>query len=97
MYLEAYLQQCRHFSSFVTLVDGFLGVEATAILKRLASFLANKWRQPKSKTCGNVKSRVAFTLVRATHRCIQGSRVPEHRISVQQPHWEDDTKLKLFM
>ena len=97
MYLEAYLQQCRHFSSFVALVDGFLGVEATAILKRLASFLANKWRQPESKTCGNVKSRVAINLVRATHRCIQGSRVPEHRISVQQPQWEDGANLYLFM
>ena len=34
IYLEECLQQRRHFSPFVALVDGFLGVEATATLKR---------------------------------------------------------------
>ena len=34
MYLEACLQQHRHFSPFVALVDGLMGVEATADLKR---------------------------------------------------------------
>ena len=96
MYLEAYLQQCRHFSPFVASVDGMLGVEATATLKRIASRLATKWRQPYSKTCGYVNSRVAITLVRATHRCIRGSCVPAHRISVQQPQWEDGAGLNLF-
>ena len=33
MYLEACLQQRRHFSPFSASVDGFLGVEATATLK----------------------------------------------------------------
>ena len=46
MYLEAFLQQRRHFSPFVASVDGLLGVEATATLKRLASRLATKWKQP---------------------------------------------------
>ena len=40
MYLEAFLQQRRHFSPFVASVDGLLGVEATATLKRIASRLA---------------------------------------------------------
>ena len=52
MYLEACLQQRRHFSPFVASVDGLLGVEATATLKRIASRLATKWRLPYSKTCG---------------------------------------------
>ena len=43
MYLEACLQQRRHFFPFVALVDGLLGVEATSTLKRLASPLATKW------------------------------------------------------
>ena len=34
MYLEACLQQHRHFSPFFALVDGLMGVEATADLKR---------------------------------------------------------------
>ena len=42
MYLEACLQQRWHFSSFVASVDGLLGVEATATLKRIASHLATK-------------------------------------------------------
>ena len=29
-----------------------------------------------------------ITMVRATHRCIRGSRVPAHRISLQRPQWE---------
>ena len=42
MYLEAFLQQHRHFSPFVASVEGLLGVEATATLKRIASRLATK-------------------------------------------------------
>ena len=84
MYLEACLQQRRHFSPFVASVDGLLGVEATATLKRLASHLATKWKQSYSKTCGYVKSRIAISLVRATHCCIRVSRVPAHWISVQR-------------
>ena len=96
MYPGDCLQQRRHLSPFVASVDQLLGVEATAILKRIASRLATKWRQPYSKTCGYVKSRVAITLVRATHRCLRGSRVPEHRISVQRPQWEDGVGVNLF-
>ena len=50
MYLEACLQEHRHFSPFIASVDGLSGVEATATLKRVASRLATKWRQPYSKT-----------------------------------------------
>ena len=96
MYLEACLQQPRHFSPFVAYIDGLLGVEATATLKRIASCLASKWKQPYSQTCGYVTRRVAITMVRATHRCIRGSRVPAHRSSVQRPQWEDRAGLALF-
>ena len=96
MFLEACLQQRRHFSPFVDLMDGLLGVEATATLKRIASCLATKLRQPYSKACGYVKSRVAITLVCDTHRCLRGSRVTAHRISVQRPQWEDGAGLNLF-
>ena len=75
MYLEACLQQRRHFSPFFASVDGLLGVEATTTLKRIASSLATKWKQSYSKTCGYFKSSIAITLVRATHRCIRVSRV----------------------
>ena len=77
-------------------MDGLLGMEATANLKRIVSRLSTKWRQPYSKTCGYVKSRVAITLVRATHCYLRGSWVPAHQISVQQHHWEDWSELNLF-
>ena len=87
MYLEACLQQRQHFSPFFALVDVLLGVQATATLKRLASGLATKWKQPYSKVCGYVKSRIVITLVCTTHCCIRVSPVPAHRIGVQRPQW----------
>ena len=71
MNLEACLQQRRHFSPFVVLVGGILGVEATATLKRLASRLATKWKQPYSKMCGHVNSRIAI-LCCAPHTAAYG-------------------------
>ena len=96
MYLEECLKQRRHFSPFFALMDGMLGVESMATLKRLASCLATKWKQPYSKTCGYIKSRITISLVRATHCYILGSRVLAHRISVQRPQWEDGSGLNLF-
>ena len=71
-------------------------VEAEATLKRIASRLAIKWKDPYSRTCGYMKSRVVNTLVRETHRCIQGGRVPASQISVTCPQWEDSAGLHLF-
>ena len=96
IYLEACLQQSRNFSPFVALVDGLTGVEATETLKGIACHMSTKWRQPYSKTCGYVKSRIAITLVRATNLCIWGSRVPAHPISVHWTQWEDGAGLNLF-
>ena len=44
MYLDCCFQQRSKFSPFVAFVDGLLRVEATAILKGIASRLASKWR-----------------------------------------------------
>ena len=96
IFLEACLQQHQHFSTFATSVDGLLGVDAAATLKIITSYLTTKWRQTYSRTCGYVKSRVAITLVRATHRYIRGSRLTAHKISVQSPQWEDGAVINLF-
>ena len=42
MYLEACLQQRRHFSPFVDSVDGILGVEAGDTMKRLSIRISTK-------------------------------------------------------
>ena len=72
------------------------GGEGDGYPERLASRLATKWKQSYSKTCGYVKSRIAITLVGATHPCIRGSGVPAHRIGVQWPQWEDGAGINLF-
>ena len=72
IYLEACLQKHQHFSPFVASVNRLLGVEAIATMKRVASRLATMWRKPYSRTYVCVNSRVAITLVRATHWCIRG-------------------------
>ena len=61
MYLEACIQQRRHFYTFVHSVDGFMGVEVTTTLKKLTSYLVTKWRQTYPKTCGYVKSKIAIS------------------------------------
>ena len=45
-YLEAYIQQRRNFSPFVASIDGLLGVEAPANLKRIVSRLAKSGGKP---------------------------------------------------
>ena len=45
-YLNACLNERRHFTPFVASLDGLLGVEAEATLKRVASRLTQKWQGP---------------------------------------------------
>ena len=97
MYLEACLQQRRHLYPCFATAYGLVGVETMATLNRISSCLATKWWQPYSRTCRYGNTRIVITLVRATHRCIRGSRVPAHRISVQRSQWEDSASINLFM
>ena len=69
MYLEACLQQHRHFLPFVASVDVLMEVEATATLKTIDSRLATKGHQPYLRTCRNIKIRIAIILVQAKHQC----------------------------
>ena len=72
-YLSAFLKQRGRFTPSVVSVDGLLGVKAEATLKRISSRLAPKCKEPYSRTCRYVKSRIAITLVREAHRCIRGA------------------------
>ena len=85
-YINSYLNKRRHFTPFVALVYGLLGVEMEVTLKRISSRFVQNWKEPYSCTCGYMKSVVAITLVRATHRCIQGARFPVSWISVTLSH-----------
>jgi hypothetical protein len=95
-YLKPCLDQRRHFSPFVVSTDGLLGKEAKTLLKKLSSVLSVKWGKPYSEVCGYVNARMSIAIVRATHLCLRGSRVPASRMSNRRPQWEDKAGLSLF-
>ena len=95
-YLNTYINKRRQFTTFVASVDGLLRINAEATLKCTNSQLATKGKDPYSRTCGYMKSRVAINLVSATHLCIRGERVPASQISVTRPQWEESSGLHLF-
>ena len=70
-----YKQRVREVehSSFTPLVfstTGGLGPAAAALYKRLASMLADKWKQPYSSTIGWLRCRLSFSLLRSSIQCI---------------------------
>ena len=70
--------------------------ETDIFLDKILKHCKNNINEAYSRTCGQVNTRVAITLVRATHQCIRGARVPASRISVTCHQWEDGAGLHLF-
>ena len=95
-YLEACLQKRLHLSPFIIYVDFLLRMEAEAMLKHIVSHLAKNKKRPYYSMCDYINNKVAILLARATHRCIQCSRVPAHKISVQLPWLVEGSSLHLF-
>jgi hypothetical protein len=73
-----------------------LGREASTFAKRLAAKLANKWQKPYSQVCGYVQARLSISIVRATHLCLRGSRIPTSKISIRRSLCEDGAGSALF-
>ena len=94
-YLAACLKQRRDFTPFVVSTDGLLGKEAKTLLRKLSSLIAAKWDKPYSQVCGYVNARMSIAIVRATHLCLRGSRIPTGRMS-RRPQWEGAAGLSLF-
>jgi hypothetical protein len=94
-YLEPCLEQRRHFSPFVVSTDGLIGIEAQTMLKKLSARLAEKSGKPYSEVCGYVNARMSIAIVRATHLCLRGSRVPTSQMSNRRPQWEDGAALQM--
>ena len=94
-YLDTCLHQWHYFPPFFS-EDSLICTKAEAILKRLTSRLATKWRKPYYRACGYVRNRISITIVGATHHCIRGSQVPEIRISVHWPQWEGVSGINLY-
>ncbi len=89
-YLQPCLDQRRHFVPFIASADGILGEEAQAVLRQLASQLSKRWSRPYSAVRGYVNARLSLALVRASHLCLRGSRVPTSSMSTHRYRWDDD-------
>jgi hypothetical protein len=83
-------------SPFVVSTDGLFGKEAKLVLKRLALMLTENWGKPYSEACCHVNARMSIAIVRATHICVRGSRIPTSKINKSLPQWEDQAGLSLF-
>ncbi len=89
------IDQRRHFTPFVVSTDGMFGFEARAFLKRLAKLLAEEWEKPYPVVMGFINARMSIALVRATNRCIRGSRTPASNMS-NRFRWEGGAGLGLL-
>jgi len=87
--------QRRHFTPFAVLTDGMFGFETRAFLKRLAKLLTEKWEKPYSTVRGFINARLSIALVRATNRCIRGSRIPMSNMP-NRYRWEGGAGLGLL-
>jgi hypothetical protein len=65
-----------------------IGKEAKTVLKVLAA-RTTKAGNTYSNVMGYMRARLSIAIVRASHVCIRGSRVPTSRISNMRPQWED--------
>jgi hypothetical protein len=93
-YLDACVARRRHFTPLVFSVDGLRGPETTAAMKKLASSLSHKWERTYSQVAWYVRSRVALTLVRATHVCLHDARDPSAR--AKHSVWDSGSGLALY-
>ncbi len=84
-YLKSCLEQRRHFTPFVVSTDGLIGKEAQTFLKKLSTLLAEKWEKPYSVVCGYVNAQMSIAIVRATHLCLRGSRIPTSQMNDRRP------------
>ena len=85
----------RHFTPFIASRDAILAKEANSFTRAMAAHLANKWNRAYSDICGYIKGRIGLTIIRASTRCLYGSRVPARYIS-SAPEWTDGLGLGLW-
>jgi hypothetical protein len=62
-YLEACLEQRRHFTPFIVSTNGLLGKETKTLLKKILALLAEKWEKLYSEVCGYVSARMSIAIV----------------------------------
>lgn len=70
-YLQICLDQRLHFSPFVVSVDGMLGVEASAVVKRLARALESKWHMLLSQILSYARMKISMAILKASHHSLR--------------------------
>ena len=71
------------------------GFEAREFLKRLAKLLTEEWEKSYPVVMDFINARMSIALVRATNRCIRGSRTPASNMS-NSFRWEGGAGLRLL-
>ena len=67
------------FTPLVFASTGGMGREASVVIKKLAVDLSEKKGERLSDTLGLLRCRIAFSLIRAAHICLRGSRPSKYR------------------
>eukprot|EP00923_Selenidium_pygospionis_P019153 GHVN01033520.1.p1 GENE.GHVN01033520.1~~GHVN01033520.1.p1 ORF type:complete len:376 (+),score=31.07 GHVN01033520.1:296-1423(+) len=80
---EECLKKRSTFTPFVVSVDGMLAEEAKRFVQAIARRLTKKWAISYSKTMGWVRTRLAFSILRATNLCLRGSRVRWRSLGIE--------------
>ena len=72
-YSAACEKRYANFKPLCMSVDGLLGGELQSFLKHIFDFLSAKWEKPYHPTLSWIKTKISFSLLRATNLCIRGS------------------------
>jgi predicted RNA-binding Zn-ribbon protein involved in translation (DUF1610 family) len=88
-YLQACLEQRQHFTTSMVSVDGLLGKEAKTVFKFLAARIATKAGKSYSNVMGHLRARMRIAIIRVTHVCLRGSRIPTSQMCNRRPQWDD--------
>ena len=64
----------RTSKPFITSCDAILDIEAEYYLKRLSSYLSEKWEKSYSEGIGWVRARIQVCILRSVSLCLRGSR-----------------------
>ena len=93
---KKYLQACSDrralFTPLCVSVDGMMGREASVFVKRLAERLSFKWGHKYNSILGWIRTRLTFSILRATILCLRGSRTKWRPVDLV-----DGTSLNLIM
>eukprot|EP00957_Ditylum_brightwellii_P121529 9269118-Ditylum_brightwellii.AAC.1 len=80
---------------FVMTVDGVFGHKAQLLMQQLAHVLSNTWTCHMSYALNYITTMLSIAVVRATHWCQRGSRVPSRCANLDFLPFEDGAGLAL--